>query len=155
MLAPQSRDMVTWFHAPVIMHLFHAELTLFHLISTCLNLFRHPLIGCESRQPIWTIALFLLNALSFTWVIHSTKGIRSRQGFGIVKNECPLSITWPKSNCGALRQTSVPLSKKIAPIPNKCQGDETDWDVPQSNEKVSIRRENRCIIAIENMQIVV
>ena len=28
-------------------------------------------------------------------------------GFSIVKVECPLSIIWPKSNCGALRHSSV------------------------------------------------
>ena len=36
--------------------------------------------------------------------------------FSIVKVECPLSLIWPKSNCGALCHSSVHLSKKTAPF---------------------------------------
>ena len=39
-------------------------------------------------------------------------------GFSIVKVECPLSIIWPKSNCGALRHSSVHLTKKTVPFPD-------------------------------------
>ena len=69
--------------------------------------------------------------------------------FSLVEIECPLPITWPKSNCGALHQTSVQLSKKTAPISNKCEGDEVNWDAPKSNEKVSIRRAKWCILPRE------
>ena len=40
------------------------------------------------------------------------------RGFSIVKVECPLSIIRPKSYCGALRHSSVHLSKKTVPFPD-------------------------------------
>ena len=66
------------------------------------------------------------------------------RGFSIVKVECPLSIIWPKSNCGALPHSSVPLSKKTAPFPDQYEGDEINCDVPNWNENVSIRRAKWC-----------
>ena len=60
-----------------------------------------------------------------------------------VEIECPLSIRWPKSICGALCHTGVQLSKLTAPIHNQCEGDGINCDKPKSNENMSIQNAKR------------
>ena len=64
----------------------------YELVHTCLTKRTTVWLGSYNRQRVFNFG----------------------RGFSIVKVECPLSIIWTKSNCGALPHSSVPLSKKTA-----------------------------------------
>ena len=103
-----QNDIYTFLHAEPAIWFWHIAIDFvtlslglnrgshYELVHTCLT----------KRTTVWLGSYNRQRAFNFGRV------------FSIVKVECPLSIIWPKSNCGALYHSSVHLLKKSAPFPD-------------------------------------
>ena len=92
-----KRHFFTWFRhiaiAFVTVSLSLNRGSHYELVHTCLTKRTTVWLGSYNRQ----------------------RAFKFGSGFSIVNFECPLSIIWFKSNCGALRHSSVHLTRKRPP----------------------------------------
>ena len=98
----------------LILHLFASR------IGTFFILFRHIAVAFVTvslglnRGSHYELVHTGLTKRTTVWLgsYNRQRAFNFGSGFSIVKVECPLSIIWPKSNCGALRHSSVHLTKR-------------------------------------------